>query len=666
MACKPCRAPAGAGRCRGTFAGRALALAATLISAPLAADHPPPGLTPEQSAYREGLRALDAGDYPAFNRRLSALQDHLLYPFLAYRFIAKQGAAAPDTVAPQFRLRYGEAFVSERLHRDWLRRLVSEHRWALFLAESGDVTETELRCHRLRLILEAEGASASLTPALTGVWLSGDSRPSACDAVFAAWHRSGGLTRDLVWQRVELALARGNTGLARHLGDTYLDAADRTWIQRWVALHTAPATALAAIDYPVATQRARAMVRHGVIRLAGDDPERAAAAWSALRARFAFDVEDNDDVLRSIGLNGALARLPQAPRWLEQVSPAGADATVRTWRVRAALAGGDWPAVANAVNGLDGELRDEAKWRYWRARALEQQGATAEARALYGELAETRNYYGFLAADRLQTDYAMRDQPFTAGADALDGASSQTGLAMALELRAAGDLDSARQQWAWATRDMSEDALRLATLVAHRVHWHDQAIITAARARYWDDLDVRFPLLYRDLITGAAAHNRLPAAWVFGVIRQESAFATDARSHVGALGLMQLMPATARRVAASLDLELRDAESIMDVPSNIRLGTAYLREVLERSAGNPVITTASYNAGPHRVDRWLPQGATMDADIWIEIIPFRETRNFVKNVLGFTVVYEQRLGTTPRRLRERMPPIVPRAAERVQ
>ncbi len=224
-------------------------------------------------------------------------------------------------------------------------------------------------------------------------------------------------------------------------------------------------------------------------------------------------------------------------------------------------------------------------------------------------------------------------------------------------LHDAGDRIMARRQWRFTVARLDTEEIKGASVVAHRWGWHHDAIVTIARVKYWDDLDVRFPVVHERLVTDQARLNRIDSEWVYGVVRQESAFHARARSQVGALGLMQLMPGTARRVGRRLNLRVPSHRSILQVDNNIRLGTRYLRTVLDRAGGNPVVATAAYNAVPRKVEQWLPATGSLAADVWVESIPFNETRRFVKNVLAYTTVYQHRLGNHGPRLSSRMPTV---------
>jgi soluble lytic murein transglycosylase len=214
-----------------------------------------------------------------------------------------------------------------------------------------------------------------------------------------------------------------------------------------------------------------------------------------------------------------------------------------------------------------------------------------------------------------------------------------------------------RREWRTLTRDLDDAALMAAAYVADVLGWHDQAIFTLARTGYWDDLTLRFPLRYRDLVEEQAWQTGLGEDWIFAVLRQESVFAADVRSRAGALGLMQLMPATARQVARELTPARGGPGSaeILKPELNITLGSTYLAWMRDRF-GHAALATAAYNAGPHRVARWLPEHCT-EADLWIISIPFNETRGYVERVLAYRIIYGARLGLGPVRLSDLLPPI---------
>jgi len=362
-------------------------------------------------------------------------------------------------------------------------------------------------------------------------------------------------------------------------------------------------------------------------------------------------------VLQSIGLHAALLSHPQAAEWLAAVPTTAANADIRQWRVRTALGNEDWDGVLHWIEELTPTERQSDNWRYWRAYALDAKDRSGDAFTAFARLSEERSYYGFLAADRLQRPYRMNDARLDHQQSQLDTVEHIPGIVRARELYLAGKHTEARREWFHTTGSLPPGQLKLAALLAHRWGWHDRAILTASQAGYWSDLTLRFPLPHREAIFTYASQYDLDPALIYGVIRQESAFMEDARSPVGALGLMQLMPATGKRTARALKIRYRGSQALLHSDQNIRLGSAYLNKLLQRYNGSPVLAAAAYNAGPHRVSRWLPTDHSVPASLWVERIPFRETRSYVRRVLAYATVFEWRLERPLTRLSERMPAI---------
>ncbi len=613
--------------------------------------------------YLQALRALRAGDPAPYASLRARLDGYLLRGYLDYEFLKDRVAVTPPETLRRFLEDNRDAPVSDLLRRKWLKHLAGRGQWELFLAEMRDIEDdAELNCYRLNQLLRLSQNRSGLMHTVEQLWLNGSKLPGACDEPVEAWRRAGHMTADKVWARIQLAMEKRNLTLAEGLA-RYLAPAERVWVERWLAMHRNPARELAHPRYPLDSAHARRIVRHGVMRLAHNDPEEAMRRWQELKRGQAFGREDENYVHRWIGVLAAQRHHPQAVEWLSSVAPAPDDETLRHWRVRAAIRAGDWQNGLHFIYGLTEPEQQESEWRYWKAHMLEQTGAKRIARGLYRELAEERGYYGFLAADRLDREYTIQHVAIEADPEELAAMLTRRPIALARELYALGDTVNARRQWSWAIRRMNNQELKVAALVASRWGWHDRAIITLGKTDQLNDLEVRFPILYRELIETNARDNKLDPDWVYGVLRQESAFMTDARSEAGALGLMQLMPRTGRLTAQRIRLPIAGTHAILQVDNNVKLGTSYLRQVLDQYHGHQTLATASYNAGPHRVRQWLPDNGALDAPAWVESIPFNETRNYVKNVMGFTAIYGYRLNGLLTRLRERMPE-VPAVTER--
>jgi soluble lytic murein transglycosylase len=608
--------------------------------------------------YLAALEALKAGQTARFKTLYARLDGYILRGYLDYETLKNRVATAPAADIEQFLEENSQAPISDVIRKKWLRILARRGDWDTFLKEYQDIEdEPELQCLRLSHLLKTSEQQAPLMAEAETLWLTGKPLPAACDPVFAAWRKAGHMTSEKVWARIRLAMESRNLQLAAQLA-RYLDPSERVWVSRWQAMHRDPVRQLQRIDYPVETPVARTIVTHGIVRLAYRDPEEAMAQWQRLKEKYQFFGEDENYVLRNISILAAQDQLPQALAWLSAVSADPGDETLLLWRVKTALRTGQWEMAKRFIAGLSEEQQQDSRWRYWTARILEATGDAGKARAIYESLAQDRSYYGFLAADRIGAEYSMQHESVDASPEEVSAMLARPGIQMAQELYAIGQIVDARRQWSWTTRNMNNRELAVAAVIARQWGWHDRAILTVARSDQQDDLELRFPVLYRDVIEANAAKYGIDPSWVYGVVRQESAFVPDARSQAGALGLMQLMPSTGRHAGRKLNIPIRSNRALLNIENNLRLGVSYLKDVLGRNDGNEVLATASYNAGPNRVSSWMPE-KHMDADIWVETIPFSETRDYVKNVMSYTTVYDYRLGSHPERLSNRMMSISP-------
>ncbi|HEX9812038.1 MAG TPA: transglycosylase SLT domain-containing protein [Burkholderiales bacterium] len=636
--------------------GCTLAAALAMSMAAAAAD-----IDAQRENYVAALTALRAGDEARYRELLRRLDGYVLRGYAEFEFLKDRVERTDAAVVRDFILANAHTPLPNLLRQRWLHSIADRGDWATFLREYAEVAgDTALMCLHLDRRLKGGDRGASIVQQIDALWESAQRQPTECNPVFAEWRRAGHATGEKVWERIGLAMDARALSLVRDLSD-YLPPAERVWVDRWLAMHRDPASALAAIDYPVETPVARTVVRYGVVRLAYRDPEEAMRRWQALKRAHEFFGEDENYVLRYIGILAAQKRSPSALKWLSAVSAESDDLSLKLWRVYAALWAGEWDTARRFIAALPDAERASTRWRYWSARILERGGDATAARPIYAALARERDYYGFLAADRIGADYAMQHVSVDAAPAEIAKLEARRDFQSARELYTLSEIADARRQWQWATRDLNNRELQVAAVVARQWGWYDRAIQTVVKSGHPDDLELRFPVIYRDVIEANAEKYDIDPGWIYGVVRQESAFVVDARSDAGALGLMQLLPSTGRAGIRQLRLRTRVEDALLSVETNVRIGVNYLKQVLDRYGGHQVLATAAYNAGPNRVNGWIPD-ETIDADVWIETIPYSETRGYVKNVLAFAAVYEYRLGKQPTRLNRRMPAVAPRAA----
>lgn len=614
-------------------------------------------LEQQRSRFLDAEKALKSGDEEAFERHLAALGDYPLQPYLEYQAMLRRLSKASDAEVERFLEKHRETPLDWQLRARWLDHLADNKQWSRYLAFYTPTSNVSRRCHRLTALIATGKADLALSE-VPEIWLHGRSQPRACDPVFDAWTKAGHRTAEMVWRRIELAMEAGERRLAKYLGRS-LGKNDRIWLERWIALHRTPSKAGEAARFADAHPYREVMLSHAIRRLARWDGSKAMQLWQQIKPRYAFDASlvrvTEQYIMRNLERIGDAS----AYEFVRSVEVGDDDLLAHHARIRAALLREDWPQVMRWIAAMPEDERKKETWLYWLARALEAEGRTGEAAALYERVSRDRTYYGFLAADRIGGAYHLAHAETPVSQEEVDGVARLASMRRAAELFALERWTDARREWRTATRGMDAKQLKAAAKLAKQRGWHDRAIFTLARTGFWDDLELRFPLEHAELVEANAQRHGIDIAWIFAVMRQESAFMDNARSHAGAMGLMQLMPATARNVARKVLKRSPPRHSELYEPdTNIALGSAYLKQIKGELGDSAVLATAAYNAGPHRVTRWLPD-RTLPADIWIELVPFKETRGYLRRVLAYTVIYEKRMGLEPTRLEHRLHPVPP-------
>ena len=600
----------------------------------------------QRSLFVAAEKAIKAGDDLDYEHTRAQLSDYPLLPYLEYQLTLKNLKQQTPEQIRRSLLSLSDTPLRSQLLNRWLGLLAEEKLWHSYLSFSEPGGSISRQCNRLHALIRT-GKRAQAFPEVPDIWLSGRSRPKACDPVFEAWIDAGELTHELVWQRVSLAMEKGRTRLANYL-KRFLDQTEAAWVATWISLYQQP-DKVARISLHGSHPMFDEMTTQAVRRLAWRNADAAFDAWQRLNAKLNFNDWQHLQVARS--LMGQLSR--QETRLSSQQVTAllpkrylHLDSTLAVKQLQYALHNGDWDLVLLTVQGLPEKEQQEQRWRYWQARALLSLKQTEQGETILRELAGDRSYYGFLAAQRLGDQPSLLHEKLDADPALIEGLKRHPNLERAYELHRLGRSLQARREWNLAMGQRGPEELRAAARLAEEWSWPSQAIITLTNLRQWNDLELRFPLAHRQQITSLAQTAGLDKAWVYAILRQESAFMQDAKSRVGARGLMQLMPKTAESVARELQLPKHKPDDLFRPDLNIKLGTRYLNKVYRRLNQHPVLATAAYNAGPWRVESWLPK-ESQPADIWIETVPFRETREYLKRVLAYTVIYNYRLGEDP-------------------
>ncbi|MEI6414298.1 MAG: transglycosylase SLT domain-containing protein [Pseudomonadota bacterium] len=596
----------------------------------------------QRKAFQEAENALAQGQAERYRTLKEGLRDYPLYPYLIFEQLRGSLATLKASDMERFQADYGDTSLASQLRRKWLKSLAISGRWTDYLKGYHPTLGVAARCEFFQALMET-GRGERLYPLLPKLWLTGKSLPGECDPVVATWRRIGGLSNDLVWQRIRLAMADKQTSLAASLG-SYLVPADKPWLDLWLMVYEEPAKILEEGRFAAQHPQREAILVSGFKRYADKNPDQAEAVWRTLQSRYGLSGDEARDGEEALGLALVKLKSPTALESLDRLPPRPEASIYQRKRITLALTLGDWDRVIRWIEALPAKERDSDPWVYWLARALEQRKGPEAAAPMFRKLAGNRSFYGFLAADRLKLPYPINNRVVAYSREEGQAITSQPGVQRAYELRQLGRLAETRKEWRWLTRQMDRRTLSVAARLAYLWGWNDLAIATVTRAEYWDDLEIRFPLLYRAEAEREALAHGLNPAWVMAIMRQESIFALDAQSSAGARGLMQLMPTTASHVARGLGLKPPSSDALFMPDLNIRLGTAYLETVFNQLNRQAALATAAYNAGPHRVKSWLSELGHLPTDLWIESIPFRETRDYVMRVMQYTLIYEHRMG----------------------
>ncbi len=607
--------------------------------------------------FRRAYAAFQSKDFAKGESLSAGLEDYLLYPHLQYESLRRRletdGIDAARAAVRQFLADNGGTMAGERLRTQWLTMLARQGRWTEFLADYAPQQKTPLRCAHIQALVAAESPPESLEAEALELWMTGASLPPECDAVDDWLGRKGVLTADTVLRRLDLALEEGNTALAQQLARA-LPEWQPPLLKVWQDVAGDPQKHLGNPLLRADTPVTRAIVRSGVERLARRNAGKASTEWQKRHEDYQFSPEERGRIAADIAMAAVRQERSDALTILDEVPEGYASADLQRAQLMAALEHRDWSRIVRwTTQPAAGEM-NASRWLYWRARALQKLGRQGEAEAIFRQLIPERDYYGLMSAGILGAPYSFNHRPLPVSAAQVDSFLSRPGIERARELHVL-ELDApARAEWTFEIASLDRQGLMEAAAAAHRLQWYDRAIASLGKAREYDDLEVRFPLGYTEVVEHYAHERNLEPAVMLSFIRSESAFNELARSPAGALGLMQVMPATGKLTARRIGLSSHTTADLLRARSNVMIGSAYLRDMLDRHGGNLAMAAAAYNAGPLRVKKWRPMRDCIEADIWVDTIPFTETRRYVRNILFYTALYEMRLQEKVRPLRERV------------
>jgi soluble lytic murein transglycosylase len=633
------------------FRNLGIAVCVAAAQGALAKNTPDDALLAAHDAYR-------AGDPIKLARHARNLDGHVLEPWLEYWRVSMRLEDMPNGEVREFFARHGELYVAERLRSDWLRILGKRGDWAQFEREARlyGRDDLEVACYRWLGRIE-HGDESALGEALA-MWLEPSELPEGCQRLSQILAARGHLTITRIWKRVRLLFEHGQITAAK----TTLallpknESPDERMLAE-AARH--PKRLIDRLPKSLEKRAAREVAVLAGVRYARNDPSGAA---EALAGRLAEPLSDSEQAYlwSVIAYEAAREHHDKALAWYGRAGNSPLDDRKLAWKVRAALREGAWPVVRDSIDRMSASARSESAWIYWYGRALAAQGEETGSRGYFLRIAGGTDFYGLLANEELGYTPMLPVERHVPTDAEVAAARENAGLKRALELIRLGLRVEGVREWIYTIRHFDDVQLLAAAELARREEVYDRAIHTAERTVRLHNFALRYPAPYHDVFREYAKSHGVDESWVLGLVRQESRFNTSARSGAGAAGLMQVMPRTAKFVAHKIGLRNYRAKSVTDVETNVTLGTGYMKLVMEQ-LGHPVLASAAYNAGPSRARRWRDEKA-LEGAIYVETIPFPETRDYVKKVMANSVFYSAVLDKGPLPLKKRLGVILPPGA----
>lgn len=614
-----------------------------------------PLLNSKQKDFLNAYKAIKRNDRPRISKYKKKLKDYPLIVYLNYHDYRLRIDSTANKHILAFIDKNKDNYLSDRLYNKWLLSLAKRKHWTNYLTNYKPQKSKRLQCYYIQALANRKQVDKALELARP-IWEETTTFNKACKPLDKLLRDQRKLTGTMLWNRISLAMSKRKTKLAKRLSKD-LSRKEQKMFEKWLTVYKNPKLVAKPLPKSISPGIKKRIFDQGVRFLASKNPALAQQSLKKFGKQYGLNKDQYSILQRKIALRSAYKYTPQAGVFLNEVNQTTAktEDTLR-WQAQVALKQSNWAQLLETIELMPAESQQDKQWLYWKARALEASNQSKEANDLYKALAKQRNYYAFLAADRLNLDYQFNPDPVRKR-DTKYLVKKYPELQRIQELMAIDWPLSAKREWYHLLRRVDSEELQAIAVLAHQWQDYSQSIRSLAKAKKWHDLDLRFPTPHKEPVMQNADKNKLDPAWIYGIIRRESAFSEDVKSHVGAVGLMQIMPKTAQYIGKKIGVKKVLYKDLSKAKNNIELGSAYLSYLNDKFHGNKVLATASYNAGPNRVDKWIPQKGSLAADQWIDSIPFTETRNYVKAVLEYTTIFKSMLNKRYDRLKDVMPAI---------
>ncbi len=610
----------------------------------------------DTETYLQAKQAYQTKNLPLLMESLETLKQRKspLAPYLQYWQMILTMDQLSYYQVQAFLQENNESLLSQRVRELWLKRLGRVQFWDQFVEIRAQIpnyytlNDTGNQCFQVQAGIALDDPTAYEDGKT--LLLSGKELPADCQGMLEALQQVGALDENLLLSVYRNALFANKPGLAKVLAKRSRKT-DATLLKQMDEVAQNPALVLKKNNIQDKSAYGRALYMFAIHRQAKADI--ALAQTSYLKYSGLLSSEERQLIQAYIALESARKHEPEAVRAFAKVEPAILNNEQWEWYARSALREQDWNTLLKIINSMPNALSDEHTWRYWKARALKTKGQAPEANLLLAKLSQERHFYGWLSAEELGP---VAGEPMATYQPADEEIRQFARLASIKRIEALFDADAryeARLEWMYLLEALDDSSRIVAAQYALLKGWYDLTVLAADKTSRTHNFELRYPTPYRDYLQKASKARAIDEAWVYGIIRQESRFMHYAKSSVGAGGLMQVMPATAKWIAKKLGWSSYNDGMLHDIDTNVNLGTYYMRYTLDTFNGQEAMATAAYNAGPSRARRWAAN-VPLEGAIYAETIPFSETRNYVKKVLANAHMYAPRLGLPVITLKKRL------------
>lgn len=596
-------------------------------------------------------------------------QQHILAPYADYWLMLLSLREADNQTVVDFINAYSAYPFADKLRGEYLKKLGKEQDWTAFVAEFPNYAQEDAAVACYAAEANAVFGDATVLVTAKSLWLQAKEQPSNCNNLYDRMQAANVLSEEDIWTRFRLAVTDNRMTIAKGIlkRSKSFESSQLKLIDKVAA---SPGEVLAKKTVSLNTRLGRELNLMALNRVAKTSSLQALSLFNRIEDNMLAN--DKKVFYGRLALYAAQRHEPQALDWFKLATDTVDFSTVNSsalkystpnnkvldkdqlaWYARAALRDKNWPVVADVISKMDTSQAQEGAWRYWKARALKVQKQTLEANTLFAKLSTERHFYGWLAQDELEGFITAPPVTHKTTEEAVQAFADIPAIQRAVALHRLDFKWEAKAEWVFASQAFNDSQLLAAAEFAHRKNWYDLAIVTADKTSEIHDFALRYPTPYRIAMKSAASEQSIDEAWVYGITRQESRFMYYAKSGVGASGLMQLMPATAKWIAGKAGIEDYHHGMIHELDTNIDIGTYYLRYTLDLMNGQAVMATAAYNAGASRAKKWMAD-EPLEGAIYAETIPFSETRNYVQKVMANAHIYAHQLGLKSITLKQRL------------